>query len=87
MDKPVDSFLEKLKEEPHAFGFYLAMRRLHALDPGMNLGKSLRPRDDKVRLRQEPDLRFSPSTVRDFTPPTPDEAGQIDDQFPRAARA
>ena len=58
MDKPVDSFLEKLKEEPHAFGFYLAMRRLHALDPGMNLGDLLRPRDDLVRRRQAPDRRL-----------------------------
>ena len=81
MDKPVDHFLEKLKEEPHAFGFYLAMRRLHALDPAMNLGKSLRPRDDRVRLRQEPDLRFAPSTVRDFVPPNPDEPGRLTVNF------
>ena len=81
MDKPVDTFLEKLKEEPHAFGFYLAMRRLHALDPTMNLGRSLRPRDDRVRLRQEPDLGFAPSTVRGFVPPDPDEPGKLTVNF------
>ena len=81
MDKPVDHLLEKLTEEPYAFGFYQAMRRLHALDPGMNLGKSLRPRDDRVRLRQEPDLRFSPSTVREFVPPNPDEPGRLTVNF------
>ncbi len=81
MDKPVDHLLEKLGEKPGAFGFFQAMRWLHALDPGMNLGKSLRPRDDRIRLRQEPDLRFAASTLRSFVPPNPDEPGRLTVNF------
>ncbi len=81
MDNAVEQFLQKLEDEPHAFGFYLALRRLHALDPSMNLGKSLRPREDRIRLLQEPDLRFAPSTVRSFTAPNPDEPGKLTVNF------
>ena len=83
MDKAVEQLLEKLEAEPYAFGFFQAMRRLHALDPSLNLGKSLRPRDDKVRIEQQPDLRFSPSTVRSYEPPDPEEgvAGKLTVNF------
>ncbi len=81
MDKAVDQLLSKLAEEPYAFGFFQAMRRLHALDPAMNLGKSLRPREDRVRLLQQPDLRFAPSTVRSFVRPGPEEAGELTVNF------
>ncbi len=81
MDKAIAQFLEKLEQEPYAFSFFLAMRRLHALDQGMNLGRSLRPRDDRIRLQQQPDLRFSPSTVRDFIPATEDQPAKLDVNF------
>ncbi len=83
MDKLLDQLLERLKDEPYAYGFFQAMRRLHALDTTLNLGKSLRPRDDKVRLQQQPDLRFSPSTVRDYQPPHPEDgiAGKLSVNF------
>ena len=81
MDKAIEQFLAQLEAEPHAFGFYLALRRLHALDPTLNLGKSIRPRDDKVRLLQQPDLRFAPSTVRSFTAPREDDTGKLTVNF------
>ncbi len=81
MDPAVEQFLAKLKREPYSFGFYLALRRLHALDQSMNLGKSLYPREDRLRLHQQPDLRFAPSTVRDFTPPDPDVPGKLTINF------
>ena len=81
MDKAVEQFIDKLAEEPYAFGFYTAMRRLHALDRSMNLGVSLRPREDRVRLAQQPDLRFSPSTVRDFTPAKEDAPARLTVNF------
>ncbi len=81
MDKAIDQLLHKLTEEPYAFSFFQAMRRLHALDPAMNLGRSVRPREDRVRLQQEPDLRFSPSTVRSFVPPGPEEVGKLSVNF------
>ena len=77
MDKAVDQFLDLLAKEPYAHDFYVAMRRLHALDRSMNLGASLRPRDDRVRLSQQPDLRFAPSTVRDFVPPKGDDPARL----------
>ena len=77
MDKAVEQFLSRLQAEPHAFGFYRAMRRLHALDRTMNLGKSVHPREDRIRLHQQPDLRFQGSTVRDFTPPDDEKPGKM----------
>lgn len=77
MDKAIEQFIDKLAQEPYAFGFYAAMRRLHALDRSMNLGASLRPREDRVRLSQQPDLRFAPSTVRDFVPPKGDDPARL----------
>ena len=81
MDKAIQQFLARLEAEPHAFGFYLALRRLHALDPALNLGRSIRPRDDKVRLLQQPDLRFAPSTVRSFVAPREDDTGKLTVNF------
>lgn len=81
MDQAVEQFLKKLEEEPYSFGFYLAMRRLQALDSSMNLGKSLRPREDRVRLQQQPDLRFSPSAVHGFQPATEDYPARMDVNF------
>ena len=81
MDKALERFLARLESEPYAFGFYLALRRLHALDPTLNLGKSLRPRDDLVRLLQQPDLRFAPSAIRSFTAPHEDDAGKLTVNF------
>ena len=79
----LDELLARLKDEPYAFGFYHAMRSLHALDLSMNLGKSLHPRQDKVRLQQQPDLRFSPSSVRGYEPPHPEDgvAGKLTVNF------
>lgn len=74
-DRLLDELLSRLKDEPYAFGFYQAMRRLHALDPSLNLGKSLFPKADTVRLQQQPDLRFSPSSVREYQPPHPEDGG------------
>ena len=81
MDQTVDHFLKRLEAQPHAFGFYLAMRRLHALDPAMDLGKSLRPQEDRVRLLQQPDLRFAPATVRSFVAPKDEDAGKMTVNF------
>lgn len=81
MEAPIDELLQKLEREPYAFDFFLAMRRLQVLDPTMNLGKSLRPRDDRLRLQQQPDLRFSPSTVRAYTPRGENGPARMDVNF------
>ncbi len=57
-------FLRRLAATPHAFGFYLAMRRLEAAHPGRSrLGRSARPAQDAVRLGQEPGVVFAPATL------------------------
>jgi type VI secretion system protein ImpH len=81
MDKAVDQFFDQLAAEPYSFSFYSALRRLHALDLSMNLGKSLRPRDDRVRIAQQPDLRFAPSTVREFIQPKGDDPARLTVNF------
>ncbi len=81
MDQAVESFLDKLAREPYGFDFFLAMRRLHALDHRLNLGRSVRPREDRVRLAQAPDLRFASSAVRDFMRPDPDHPGRMTVNF------
>jgi type VI secretion system protein ImpH len=62
-------FLKRLESEPHAFGFYLAMRRLEAAYPARpRLGRSARPSQDAVRLGQEPDVTFAPATLASYEP-------------------
>jgi type VI secretion system protein ImpH len=62
--------LERLKDDPEAHHIFLALRILeaeYATNP--RLGQSRRPREDAVRLGQEPRMAFPPSTISDFTPP------------------
>ena len=63
------ALLQALREEPHSFGFHHAVRLLEcAYRDRPRLGRSLRPKDDPVRLTQEPSLTFAPSTLASFTP-------------------
>jgi len=58
---------EELGAAACRFGFYSALRRLecaNAEDP--RIGRSTRPREDPVRLGQEPSLGFAPSTLAGF---------------------
>lgn len=59
--------MDALRERPHAFGFFQAVRRLesaHAQLP--RVGCSPRLADDPIRFGQEASLAFAPSTVRRF---------------------
>jgi type VI secretion system protein ImpH len=57
-------FLRRVAATPHAFSFYLAMRRLEAAHAGRpRLGRSARPAQDAVRLGQEPGVVFAPATL------------------------
>ena len=58
-----------LEKDPHRFGFYEAMRQLEcAFRDKPRLGKSLRAADDPIRVGQQPDLAFAPSTLASFKP-------------------
>ncbi|MBV9725838.1 MAG: type VI secretion system baseplate subunit TssG, partial [Gammaproteobacteria bacterium] len=62
------SFLEALSREPYQYDFYQVMRRLecdHAEMP--RWGMALRPRDEPVRLGQDPELSFAPASLASFT--------------------
>ncbi len=64
------AFLRRLAAEPHAFGFYLAMRRLEAAHADRpRLGRSARPAQDAVRLAQEPGVTFAPATLAGWEAP------------------
>lgn len=60
-------FLKQLQNTPYQFDFFQAVRRLECIY-GKELGKSVKPEDDPVRLGQEGHIRFAPSTIYSFTP-------------------
>lgn len=56
--------LQQLRQEPHRFSLFAALRLLEMLEPARpRLGESRRPADDVVRLEQPPHLTFAPSDV------------------------
>ena len=56
--------LQQLRQEPHRFSLFAALRLLELLEPARpRLGESRRPADDVVRLEQPPHLTFAPSDV------------------------
>jgi type VI secretion system protein ImpH len=61
---------ERFCQSPQAFHIFHALRILEAqFADAPPLGASKRPREDQVRLGQEAELAFPPSTIREFTPP------------------
>jgi len=60
--------LQALVDEPEKFNFFQALRLLEAsFEDAPRLGRSLRPKDDPVRLQQKVDMAFAPSTVASFS--------------------
>jgi type VI secretion system protein ImpH len=58
----------RLSEEPYKFGFFEALRRLECVHPDKpRIGTSSQPKDDAIRLGQEPSLAFAPATLKSFT--------------------
>jgi type VI secretion system protein ImpH len=63
------ALIEALAREPGRFDFYQALRLIEcAYGDRPRLGTSLKAADDPVRLGQDPDLDFAPSTVASFAP-------------------
>jgi type VI secretion system protein ImpH len=64
--------LEALARAPHQFDFFQALRRLEALSSDApdrpRFGAALRPADEPIRLGQEPDLTFAPSSLARLLP-------------------
>ncbi|MEM6617731.1 MAG: type VI secretion system baseplate subunit TssG [Pseudomonadota bacterium] len=61
------SLLAPLADDPRTFNFFQAMRLIEAAySDRPRFGRSARPRQDPLRLRQKVDMAFAPSTVAEF---------------------
>lgn len=72
----------KLVEEPEKHHVFQAMRVIDAAYPDApRLGESRRPREDRIRLGQEAELSFPPSTISSFKPGTDKVPGKLINRF------
>lgn len=56
-----------LQAAPYKHDFFATLRRLEALHPELpRLGQALRPRDEPVRIGQDPELEFAPAAIMSF---------------------
>ena len=61
---------QDLVQKPYRYGFYTALRRIENANPNKaKIGCSVKPKDDAIRLGQEPSLAFAPSTLASFETP------------------
>lgn len=64
------TLLRDLAQQPHAYGFYSAVRRLECAYPeSPRVGTSRRLRDDPIRIGQDASLAFALATVASFDLP------------------
>lgn len=72
----------KLTEEPEKHHVFQAMRIIDAAYPDApRLGESRRPRQDKIRLGQEAELAFPPSTIAEFEAGKDGKPGRLINRF------
>jgi type VI secretion system protein ImpH len=68
----------RLREEPAAFDFFQAVRRLEcAHAPASRLGGSEHPREDPVRFCQDISMAFAPSAVSGYEPAGANHAARM----------
>ena len=76
------SHFERLVEEPEKHHFFQALRVIEAhYSDAPRLGESRRPREDKVRLGQEAELAFPPSSIADFSPASGASPARLTNRF------
>jgi type VI secretion system protein ImpH len=76
--KPLSGMIDRLKQEPYHFCLFQAMRLLESCHPDCPpIGTATRLRDEAVRFGQEPFLRFAPSDIQRFDPPTPERPARL----------
>ncbi|MCV2869199.1 type VI secretion system baseplate subunit TssG [Defluviimonas sp. WL0002] len=74
--------LAQLTGNPQSFHIFHALRVIEAAHPASpRLGESRRPSQDRVRLGQEAELAFPPSTIAAFEPPTDANPGSLTNRF------
>ncbi len=66
-------------EEHHVFQALRVLEAHYADSP--RLGESRRPREDKLRLGQEAELAFPPTTIASFTPEKDGKPAQLSNRF------
>ncbi|MEP2718115.1 type VI secretion system baseplate subunit TssG [Pseudophaeobacter sp.] len=76
------SLFDRLVEAPEEHHVFQAMRILEAhFSEHPRLGESRRPRQDPLRLGQEAELAFPPSTIADFTPGSKEGPARLTNRF------
>lgn len=76
------SLFDNLTERPEEHHVFQAMRIIEAAYPDSpRLGESRRPREDRVRLGQEAELAFPPSSIASFEPATGSKPGRLTNRF------
>jgi type VI secretion system protein ImpH len=61
--------LAELESEPYRYGFFGAVRLLDCVfRESPRTGQALRPRDEPLRIGQDPSMKFAPSTLSSFQP-------------------
>jgi len=76
------SRLAALGSDPQSHHIFQALRLIEAAFADRpRLGRSRRPSQDAVRIGQEAELAFPPSTISAFTPPTQDGPGRLTNRF------
>ena len=72
------AWLKALGLTPHAFDFHQALRRVEVAFKHLpRWGEAAKPRDEPLRLGQDPTFDFVPSAVRGFAPPTDDAPARL----------
>jgi type VI secretion system protein ImpH len=73
---------EKLVQQPEKYHLFSALRILEAENADRpRFGRSARPREDRMRLCQQPELAFPPATVFKVEPPTAHRRGRLINRF------
>lgn len=71
-------WLKALAETPYAFDFHQVLRRVETTFRELpRWGEAQKPREEPLRLGQDPSFDFVPSAVRTFTPPTDTRAARL----------
>ena len=76
------SALQSLADDPNGYHIYQALRIIEAAyADNPRLGRSLRPSDDPIRLHQEVEMTFAPSTISEVVLPEDGQPGRLTSRF------
>ena len=69
-DEKLTGFLNKVASQPYKYDYFSLLRQLESVrfvTGGKMLGKAVSPKMEKIRIRQEPSLIFSPRNIQSVT--------------------